>query len=65
MYGDWGLQDPAITYAMETGYGPGEYFEPRLCCVCGKETDGEIFIENFFGRKDYFCEKCFNDEEEE
>ena len=65
MYGDWGLQDPAITYAMETGYSPGDYFEPRFCCVFGEETDGEIYVIKFFGDKEYFCDECFKNEMEE
>lgn len=63
---DYLLQDPAISCAVATGYGPGEGWEARRCHHCGAYLDGydscEI-EEDFFGN--WYCPECWKELNEE
>ena len=61
MYGDYLLQDPAISCAVATGYGPGENWEEPRCHCCGEplnQYDSYEISSDFFGN--WYCPECWD-----
>ena len=61
MFGDYLLQDPAISCAVATGYGPGEDWEEPRCHCCGEplnQYDSYEISSDFFGN--WYCPECWD-----
>lgn len=66
MYGDYLLQDPAISCAVATGYGPGNDWTAECCHCCGEPLDtydSYEIVEDFYGN--WYCPECAEKEFEE